>query len=318
MSDITQIDSHIGRTDMADRNFNALVAQTAANGRFLCVGIDPDLEQIPSHLHGKKNVYQLLIDFCIPIIDATASYAGAYKPNIAFFEGLGLNGLRALEKIIVYIREHHPLIPIVLDGKRNDIGNSSKGYAAMAFIEMLADALTINPYLGPDACAPFLARPEKGAIVLCHTSNPGSRRMQEQIVRVQDDEYAQIVEERRLEDPDFEMEQEMPLYQLLAHQVALRSLWNGNGNCALVVGATFPAQMREVRHIVGDMLILAPGIGKQGGDLEATVLSARNSRGAGFLINVSSDISYASSGKDFARAAGARARYYHESITSIS
>ena len=298
---------------MSIRNFNSLIGYMAARGKFLCVGLDPDLDFIPKHLNG-KNCYQLLINFYLPLIDATAQYVAAYKPNIAFFEGLGLNGLRALKKIIEYIQINHPDIIIILDGKRGDIGNSNKGYAAMAFTQMAADSLTINPYLGYEANKPFLDQTDKGIIVLCRTSNPGSNEFQELIVKVPEDEWTQITADR--EDRGFksEMPRELPLYQYVAYRVAFRSTWNANRNCALVVGATYPEQMKLVRNIVGDMLILAPGVGKQGGDLKSTVENAKNSLGQGFLINVSSDVNYASPGKDFAEVAGIRARFYHEAI----
>ncbi len=171
-----------------------------------------------------------------------------------------------------------PDVPVILDAKDMDIGNTNTGYVRMAFEYCQADAITINPYLGMEAAQPFLDQKDKGIIVLCRTSNKGSGEFQDLLIK-----------------------SDMPLYQYVASRVA--KYWNKNGNCALVVGATYPNELAQVRRIVGDMPILIPGIGVQGGDVEATVKAGRDSRGQGMIINASRSIIFASNGPDFAEAA---------------
>ncbi|MDE2258290.1 MAG: orotidine-5'-phosphate decarboxylase, partial [Xanthomonadaceae bacterium] len=187
----------------------------------------------------------------------------------------------------------HAGVPVILDAKRGDIGSTAQHYAAEAFERYGADAVTVNPYLGRDSVQPFLDRADKGVIVLCRTSNPSARDLQDLIV------------------PDG-IGGNRPLYQHVAQRVARD--WNANGNCALVVGATYPEELREVRALVGDMPILVPGVGAQGGDVEAVVRNGRNTQGAGLIISSSRAILYAGSGEDFAAAARREAQKLREAI----
>ncbi len=213
------------------------------------------------------------------IIDATHDLVCAYKPNAAFYEAQGDAGVRALTRTVQYMRERYSSIPVILDAKRADIGSTNRGYVQAAFDGMGVDAITVHPYLGRESMAPFLERKDKGIIVLAKTSNPGSGEFQ--------DLPAGPAQE--------------PLYQVVARHVALN--WNSNGNCAVVVGATYVGELERVRAIVGDMPILIPGIGAQGGEVAATVRAGRDSRGWGMIINSSRGIIFASHGSDFAQAA---------------
>jgi orotidine-5'-phosphate decarboxylase len=289
---------------MAERTFRDLVEFQANQQNFLCVGLDPDLARIPACVQ-QKTLYGTLTFFMREIIDATCDRVCAYKPNTAFFEAHGTVGWRALEYTMQYLKRKCPDVIRILDAKRGDIGNTNNGYVSMAFDQLDADALTINPYLGAEANEPFLKHSDKGIIVLCRTSNPGADEFQELIVELTDEAFAKIHLGQPANVEEFFMPRRLPLYQFVAYRAAARSTgWNKYRNCALVVGATYPEQMKEVRHIVGDdMLILAPGVGKQGGDLEATVKAAKNIYGQNFIVNMSSDVLYASDGPDFAYAA---------------
>jgi orotidine-5'-phosphate decarboxylase len=246
-------------------------------GKFVCVGLDSDLEKLPPHLRN-GSIVQSVINFNREIIDATVDLVCCYKPNSAFYEALGPDdGFVALLNTIQYIRSQKPNVPIILDGKRGDIGNTNEAYAVAAFDELQVDALTINPYLGKNANAPFLNRKDKGIIVLVKTSNEGS------------DEFQNLHIGKKY------------LFEVVAEHVAHE--WNKNGNCAIVVGATYPEELKNVRKIVGDMPILIPGIGSQGGDIKATVQAGKNKINQGMIINSSRGIIYASSGKDFAEVA---------------
>ena len=229
-----------------------------------------------------------ILSFNRKIIDATKDVVCAYKPNTAFYEKYGIPGLSALYETIAYIHEVAPDVPVILDAKRADIGNTNADYAEAAFEYLRADAITVHPYLGAEALAPFLDRANKGIIVLCRTSNPGAGEFQDLPVNGE------------------------PLYRFVAHRVS--SEWNKNGNCALVVGATYPDELREVRGLVGDMPILIPGIGTQGGDLEKTVSAGKDSRGKGMIVNSSRGIIFASPGDDFADAARHETVKLHNSI----
>ena len=222
----------------------------------------------------KQSLFSIVV-----IIDATANLVCAYKPNSAFYERYGEAGIRALSRTISYSQKNFPHIPIILDAKRADIGSTNTGYVLSAFDQLGVDAITVHPYLGKEALAPFLERKDKGIIVLAKTSNLGSGEFQDLLVG----------------------EDQEPLYQVVARNVAQN--WNSNGNCGLVVGATYPAELRRVREIVGDIPLLIPGIGAQGGDVAATVAAGRDSRGWGMIINSSRGIIYASRGDDFAQAA---------------
>jgi orotidine-5'-phosphate decarboxylase len=253
-----------------------LSAAWNANNSLLCVGLDPDTAKFPEDLRDQPDA---IFTFCKTIIDATADAACAFKPQIAYFAALGAED--QLQAICAYLRENHPLIPIVLDAKRGDIGATAEQYAREAFERYGADAVTVNPYMGADSVAPYLEWKDRGAIILCRTSNPGGSDLQFMNVDGQ------------------------PLYQHVARLVAEK--WNTNGQCGLVVGATFPAELAQVREIVGDMPLLVPGIGAQGGDVQATVKAGRTAAGTGMMINSSRAILYAKpdekAGEDFAQAA---------------
>lgn len=255
----------------------------------LCVGLDSDYEQLPAIVKAHRSIEEALFRFNRDIIDATHDLVCAYKPNVAFYEAQGDAGFRALIRTVQYIHEQYPGIPVILDAKRGDIGSTNQGYVQSAFDVIGADAITVHPYLGKEALAPLLARREKGIIVLAKTSNPGSGEFQDLPI-----------------GPARE-----PLYQVVARHVAQE--WNDNGNCALVVGATYPEELRQVRALVGDMPILIPGIGAQGGELAATVAAGKDSRGRGMIINSARGIIFASHDSDFAAAAlGAAERLSRE------
>ncbi len=251
-----------------------LSAAWKAHDSLLCVGLDPDLARLPAPLQGRPDA---IFEFCKAIIDATAEHACAFKPQIAYFAAARAEG--QLEAVCDFLRAQHPQIPLVLDAKRGDIGATAEQYAREAFERYGADAVTVNPYMGFDSIAPYLEWKERGAIVLCRTSNPGGSDLQ------------------------FLNADGMPVYQHVARLVAEK--WNRNGQCGLVVGATFPAELAQVRAIVGDMPLLVPGIGAQGGDIAATVVAGKTATGTGMMINSSRAILYAKTqdGEDFAAAA---------------
>tara|TARA_R110001599_G_scaffold171353_1_gene362093 strand:+ start:79813 stop:80628 length:816 start_codon:yes stop_codon:yes gene_type:complete len=238
----------------------------------LCIGLDPDTAKFPAHLQGKPDA---ILTFCKAIIDATADVACAFKPQIAYFAALRAED--QLEEICKYLRQRYPHIPIVLDAKRGDIGATAEQYAREAFERYGADAVTVNPYMGFDSVQPYLERQDRGVIVLCRTSNPGGSDLQ----------FLEL--------------NGKPLYQHVAALVADK--WNTNGQCGLVVGATFPNELSQVRAIVGDMPLLIPGIGAQGGDIQATVTAGRTKANNGMMINSSRAILYAGSDENFADAA---------------
>lgn len=275
-----------------ERNFRELLKTRWEQGLFGCIGldIDPDSEKFPRHfLEQYKNKSQAMEMFGCIIADMTHSHVCAYKPNSAFYEAQGWEGMRALRNIVAYIKEKYPEIPIIDDAKRGDIGATSEQYARAIFETFGFDAVTLNPYLGRDALQPFLNYKHKGCIILCRTSNPGAGEFQ-----------------------DEETKDGKPFWQKVAEHV--RDSWNANGNCLLVVGATYPDEMKEIRKIVGDVPFLVPGVGKQGGDLNAAVLAGMDSNGEGIIINSSSAIIYTSSGIDFAKAAAEEAKKLHNAI----
>ncbi|GER85990.1 orotidine 5'-phosphate decarboxylase [Dictyobacter vulcani] len=260
-------------------SFVSLLERRWQQGHFVCVGLDPEYDRLPAVVKEGRTPEAALTLFACSIIDATADLVCAYKPNSAFYEAYGDAGIRALKQIVSYSKSKYPEIPIILDAKRADIGNTNLGYVSSSFDFLQADAITVHPYLGKEAMAPFLSRKDKGVIVLAKTSNPGSGEFQDLLVG----------------------ETREPLYLTVARNVAHH--WNNNGNCALVVGATYPAELQRVRELVGDLPLLIPGIGAQGGDVEATVKAGQDSRGWGMIINSSRGIIYASKGFDFAQAA---------------
>ncbi len=254
----------------------ALESAWRRNNSLLCVGLDPDPAKLPTHLQGKPAVdTNSTFEFCKAIVDATADAVCCFKPQIAYFAAQRAE--LQLEKLIAYIHEAHPGIPVILDAKRGDIGSTAEQYAIEAFDRYGADAVTVNPYMGRDSIEPYLAYPDKGVILLCRTSNPGGSDLQ----------FLDVGAEK--------------VYERVARLVATE--WNSNGQCALVVGATFPAEIARVRDIVGDMPLLVPGIGAQGGDVETTLKAGKTKNGTGLMINSSRAILYASKGTDFAEAA---------------
>jgi len=246
----------------------SLRARWLRSSSLLCVGLDPDLAQLPAHLAGKPDAFKT---FCCAIVDATHDLACAFKPQIAFFASEGAED--QLVEVIDYIHATYPGVPVILDAKRGDIGSTAEHYAREVFERYHADAVTLSPYLGLDSVEPFLAHRTKGVLILCRTSNPGAGEFQS------------------LECAG------RPLYQSIAETVATR--WNDTGQCALVVGATAPKELQEVRKIVDDMPILVPGIGAQGGDVEATVAAGKTPEG-GLMMSSSRAILYAGKGEDFA------------------
>ena len=232
-----------------------------AVGSLVCVGLDPEISLIPERFRDEALP---LFAFNRWIIEQTHAYAAAYKPNMAFYEARGTQGLRELEQTMEYLRGEHPEIVTVCDAKRGDIGNTNRGYAVSIFDAMGFDAVTLHPYLGREALAPFLERQDKACIVLCRTSNPGAGEFQ-----------------------DLQVEGR-PLWETVAMRV--NSEWNAEGNCMLVVGATYPEEMRRIRAIAPEMTLLVPGVGAQGGDVAAVVAAGLDARGKGLMISSSRGI----------------------------
>ncbi|HEU4774112.1 MAG TPA: orotidine-5'-phosphate decarboxylase [Lysobacter sp.] len=257
----------------------------------VCVGLDPEPAKFPAQFADDPDA---VFHFCRDIVDATAVHACAFKPQIAHFAALGAED--ALARLIAHIHATHPGIPVILDAKRGDIGSTAQHYASEAFDRYRADAVTANPYLGRDSMQPFLDRADRGVVILCRTSNPGASDLQDLLVT----------------GDGIERPLERPLYQHVAETVARD--WNDHGNCALVVGATWPEQLREVRAIVGDLPFLVPGVGAQGGDVEAVVKNAKTDDGTGLMVSSSRAVLYASRGGDFAEAAATVASQLREQI----
>lgn len=266
----------------------SLQAAWRRNDSLVCVGLDPEPAKFPAHLRSDPDA---IFAFCRAIVDATADLVCAFKPQIAHFAAHGAEG--ALERLVAHVHEAHPGVPVILDAKRGDIGSTAQHYASEAFERYRADAVTVNPYLGRDSVQPFLDRADKGVILLCRTSNPGSWDLQELPVADGNGEGRK-------------------LYQHVAELVARE--WNANGNCALVVGATWPGELADVRHRVGDVPLLVPGVGAQGGDVEAVVRNGRAADGAGLMISSSRAILYAGDGEDFADAARGAATTLRDEI----
>ncbi|MEN1941678.1 orotidine-5'-phosphate decarboxylase [Luteimonas sp. MJ246] len=253
------------------------------SGSLVCVGLDPEPAKFPARFAGDPDA---VFGFCRDIVDATAGFACAFKPQIAHFAALGAED--ALERLVAHIHAAHPGIPVILDAKRGDIGSTARRYAEEAFDRYGADAVTANPYLGGDSLQPYLDRADRGVVILCRTSNPGAADLQDLLVDGR------------------------PLYQHVAAKAATE--WNANGNVALVVGATWPEQLREVRTIVGEMPLLVPGVGAQGGDAEAVVRNARSSDGTGLMVSSSRAILYASADDDYAESAARAARALRDTL----
>ena len=241
------------------------------NNSLLCVGLDPNPEKIPSHV---KNIFE----FNKKIVDSTKDLVCAFKPNSAFYEAEGPSAIQALKDTCTYIKSTSPDVPIILDYKRADIGNTNRGYISYAFEYLGVDAVTVHPYMGRESLQPYLDLKNKGIIVLCRTSNPGAGEFQ-----------------------DLETNGKK-LYEIVAETV--RDKWNENNNCALVVGAPYPDQLAAIRKSMGEeMLFLVPGIGAQGGDVEKTVKAGVTKKGKGIIVNSSRGIIYASNDTDYPGAA---------------
>jgi len=247
----------------------------AAADSLVCVGLDPDLTRLPDDL---RNDPQPLLAFNRRIVDATRDLCAAYKPQIAFYSALGKEA--ELAESIRYIRERAPAALVILDAKRGDIGNTAEAYAREAFERYDADAVTVNPYMGEDAVLPFLARPERGAILLCRTSNPGGHDFQDLAI------------------------EGLPLYRRVAQRAATR--WNRHGNLMLVVGATRPQEMAELRRAHPELSFLVPGIGAQGGDLDGILSAGLDAGGKGLLVSSSRAVIYAGGGTSAAIREAAR------------
>ncbi len=251
-----------------------LEAAWRSSGSLLCVGLDPDPARLPVPLlrHPRP-----LFELCRQVADATADLVCAFKPQFAHFAACGAED--ELAALIAHLHDAHPHVPVILDAKRGDIGSTAERYAREAFERYAADAVTVNPYLGGDALAPFLDWPERGVLVLCRTSNPGGADLQARPVGG------------------------VPLYERVAHLTATE--WNPHGQTGLVVGATVPVELARVRAIVGGLPILVPGVGAQGGDPAAAVRAGASPDGTGLVVNSARAILHASGGDDFATAARA-------------
>ena len=254
-----------------------------AQQSLLCVGLDPDPARLPKQLSAFAHP---IFEFGRSIVDATADLVCAFKPQIAYYAAARAED--QLEMTIAHIRRHHPSVPVILDAKRGDVGSTAEMYAKEAFQRYQADAVTVNPYLGFDSLQPFLDYADKGVIVLCRTSNPGARDLQ-----------------------DIESGGKK-LYQMIAEKAARD--WNANANVLLVVGATYPEELGQIRAIVGDMPILVPGIGAQGGDVAAVLANGATADGTGLIISSSRAVLYAGSGSDYAQAARAAALKLRDEI----
>lgn len=254
-----------------------LLAASRRNDSLLCIGLDPDLARMPPAIS--------VVDFNRAIIEATADLVCAYKPNFAFYEALGADGFSILKQTIDAVPED---IPVIGDAKRSDIGNTARAYARAIFEELGCDAVTVNPYLGHDSLAPFLEYRERGIFILCRTSNPGAADFQ-----------SLVCDTGKAPRPHHE-KAPRPLYEIVAERAGE---WNSNGNIGLVVGATAPKELDEIRRLQPEMPLLIPGIGPQGGDLARAVHAGVDAKGERAIINSSRQVLYAGTGRDFAAAA---------------
>ena len=256
------------------------------NNSWVCVGLDPVIERMPDAVRGAESPF---LSFSRAILEATADVVSAYKPNLAFWLAEGVKGLGALHALIASIPGD---IPVILDAKFSDIGSTAKAYARAAFEALGADVVTVNPYLGRDGVQPFLEYEERGIFLLARTSNPSAPDLQDHVVKGH------------------------PLYEEVAQ---LAAQWNTElpGACGLVVGATYPEELARLRKVAADLPFLIPGIGAQGGSLEAAVARGPTADGLGPVINSSRGIIYASPGSDFAEAARAAAIELRDRINQV-
>jgi orotidine-5'-phosphate decarboxylase len=269
-------------------NSKFIFQQIKKKRSFLCVGLDTDIQKIPEHLFDTDDPVFI---FNREIIDATASYAVAYKPNLAFYESLGTQGWQSLEKTVTYIRDIYPDIFIIADAKRGDIGNTSGLYARAFFETLEFDAVTVAPYMGEDSVKPFLAYPGKWVILLALTSNKGAADFQ-------------YLEDKGSGDRLFES------------VLKTSQNWGSAENMMYVVGATKAEKLKEVRDIVPDHFLLVPGVGAQGGSLQEVARNGMNST-CGLLVNSSRNIIYASDGEDFAQKAGEAAKEVQQEMKAL-
>ncbi len=254
------------------------------NNSLVCVGLDTDIDRIPKFLLNERDS---VFEFNKRIIDSTGDLICAYKLNMAFYEMLGIKGIKSLQKTIKFIPDN---IPVILDAKRGDIGNTAEAYAKAIFETIGCDATTVNPYMGHDSVKPFIQYKDKGVMILCRTSNEGAKDFQDLICG-------------------------KPLYQIIAESV---KKWNEYGNCGIVAGATFPEELRIIRNIVGnEMPVLIPGIGAQGGEIVKVVRAGVNSEGRMAIINSSRAIIYSSSGENFAEIAREQTSILRDTINNI-
>ena len=263
-----------------------LLNAARTNRSLLCIGLDPDPESMP---------WGDVAEFNRAIVDATLDLVCAYKPNLAFYEALGVDGLKALQKTIDYIPAD---IPVIGDAKRGDIGNTARAYARALFETLGFDAATVNPYLGYDSLEPFMEYKGKGVFILCRTSNAGSAHFQDLLLS---EKSAKAGEGGK------------PLFEVVAQRARE---WNTFGNVGLVVGATYPEELRRVRQLCPQMPLLIPGVGAQGGDLASAVRYGVDAQGEKAIISSSRQIIYASKGKDFAEATRGAALKLRDEINS--
>ncbi len=266
--------------------WNTLNAAVDRNNSLICVGLDPAATKLPA---GIRSCDRPFFEFNRKIVDATRDFVCCYKPQSAYYAGE--NRDEELQLTIDYIHENAPGIPVILDVKRGDIGSTAEQYAREAFERYHADAVTVNPYMGFDAVKPFLDHVDKGVIILCRTSNPHSGDLQ------------------NLESSG------RPLYEHVA--LLVRDKWNTAGNAALVVGATYPEELKRLRELCPSMPFLVPGVGAQGGDVEKVVRHGCDANGRGIIINSSRGIIFAGKDDDFAAAAGNAARSLRDLVNSF-
>lgn len=270
-----------------------LLAASRANKSWLCVGLDPDIQKIPKHLGSHP---EAILEFNISVINATSDLVCAFKPNSAFYEYLGADGWKILSETIKSIPGH---IPVILDFKRGDIGNTAAMYAGSAFDRLGVDAVTVTPYLGRDSIEPFARYSDKGVFILCLTSNPSSSEIQKQMVLLDNPPSVEDMALRAKAKRHAEFS-DVSTLRVYHHIARLASEWNIRGNIGLVVGATSPGELALIRGEIGnDIPILIPGVGAQGGDLERSVESGSNSSGEMAIINVSRGVIYAGTGENF-------------------
>jgi len=267
-------------------NRRQLVEQIFNKKTFLCVGLDTDIKKIPQHLLGSEDP---IFDFNKAIIDATAPYCVAYKPNLAFYEAAGLKGMAAFEKTVRYIKEKHKSHFIIADAKRGDIGNTSAMYARTFFEEYDLDALTVAPYMGEDSVSPFLTYKGKWVILLALTSNKGSH--------------------------DFQLTEDKNGERLFENVIRKSQQWGDADNMMYVVGATQGEMFKDIRRVVPDHFLLVPGIGAQGGSLQE-VCKYGMTKDCGLIVNSSRGIIYASNGEDFAEVAAQKAKELQQEMAN--